>query len=73
MTQPKQFPWEMPRHYGPYENIKSTSQILNSTSVLSTVTPEKLPTFSVALDIALISELFPTLGCPANAMVIFST
>ena len=30
MTQPKQFPWEMPRHYGPYENIKSTSQILNS-------------------------------------------
>ena len=30
MTQPKQFPWEMPRHYGPYENLKSTSQILNS-------------------------------------------
>lgn len=33
MTQPKQFPWEMPRHYGPYENIKSTSQILNSKTV----------------------------------------
>lgn len=30
MTQPKQFPWEMPRHYGPYENLKSTKQILNS-------------------------------------------
>jgi hypothetical protein len=44
--------------------------MLKTTSVLSTVTPGKFPTLSVALEIALRSEVFPTLGCPASATTI---